>query len=579
MKIHGFLAVLLATLFVTSLAFAADDVAFPEIKDAKLLQDDWYGKFAEGKKAGYSNTKISEVKYNDKECLLVVTTDFGQVTVGDKAVKRDNVTKALVLKDNFAPLYYSSNTVTPVYKLSEVAKFEQKGKGWVVSLTTKLNDKSQTDTVNVDNCPMLYADAGLQYMYGQKMLKNKGAIRLAVLDTILKASNDEDYTYSGETKEGEGDKARTFTLVKAQQSTIWFGPDGKMERSIISDGIFAQILSDEKTAKNFDEKWPGYKKPDYLAGDVLTIASAGVKMHRPSAQYFFAAMFDANIFVVADPINEMAVIGLFICGVPDGADPKHALELFGPSMKEFKFGDGKMIDIGKRKCLSGDLTRGAGMEAGSGKYYIIIENGAMIFLLAAGQQGVFAGAEKDMMKYIETMEFVKPVFDESKLLVTDKAAGLKLKLPNPGWVTSTPDPRRGITSMVVHVWSQAVVLVQTLPAQEGLTMDALVKNISNGKKVTGQGDMKVGKVDAKWMDTEETANDQTIVRRYIIMPHDKGFIVILGGAEKETWNKMKTEIESVLKSVEFTEEKPKDETKPNPAEKPNPDNKPKADEK
>jgi len=81
------------------------------------------------------------------------------------------------------------------------------------------------------------------------------------------------------------------------------------------------------------------------------------------------------------------------------------------------------------------------------------------------------------------------------------------------------------------------------------------------------------------MDTEETANDQTIVRRYIIMPHDKGFIVILGGAEKETWNKMKTEIESVLKSVEFTEEKPKDETKPNPAEKPNPDNKPKADEK
>jgi len=551
------IAVVIVTwaIIISAAAAHADDVKFPEIKEGKVIQDGWYGIFAEGKKIGYSNTKITEVKYEDKDCLLIESMDLYRMTVGDKVIERQRITRSLVTKGTNAPVYYSADTTAPKFKLSELAKFEQTDKGWTVTVVTTLNDKSATDTVNVENNPDLCLGDALPYFYGQKMLKDKKNVDFNYINFTMKATERMSYKYKGEETEDEGDKARTFNLVEAGTATLWYGHEGKVERS--DDMGQDMLLTDEKTAKNLDAKWDGYKAPAYLADDILTVAPAGVKIHRPAPQYIFATMFDKNIFVVMDPVNEIGIFSMFFSDVPAGTDYNDALTVLRPILKSaFEFGEGKMIDIGKTKCLSGNVTTGAGLEAGTGKYYMIIHDGEMLLLMGVGAGDGYAAVEKDITKWIESIEFIKPVYDESRILVTDKAASVTYKVPNPAWVNAPNQPQQHITSMMAHIWTRSAFYVQVLPTQPGLTADALVAQISQGKQVRDHGDTKVGKYDAKYVETEDAQEGRTLVMRYVIITRDKDVVVLGTVATKENWEKVKSEIESIQKSVEFTEEEP-----------------------
>lgn len=535
----------------------AEDVTFPELKEAKVIQDNWYSVFAEGKKIGYAHFVVSELKYADKDCLLIETTEIGEMTVGDKPLRREETNRMLVRKDTFSPLYYMSSRTTPVCKLSETARFEQKDKAWAVTVTTALNDKTATDAINLDNVPSLYIEDTLGYLYGQQMLKNKENTQFTYFDFTKKTTDTADYSYEGEKTEGEGDKAGTVQVVVAQENTLWYDSDGKIKRITTGGNFFAQILSDENTAKSPDEKWDGYKAPDCIAGDTLTIAPAGLKIHRPAPQYSFVTMFDKNVFAVTDTVDEIAVVGMFLGGVPEGTDYNDALGVFRPALKsEFELGEGKMIDIGKTKCLSGDFKRGKGLEADSGKYYMIIHDGEMLLLMGVGAGDGYAAVEKDITKWIESIEFIKPVYDESKLLVTDKTAGLTYKLPNPGWIQTGGNPQLGISTVVAHIWTKSHFYVQAVPTQPGATQDVLVAKLSEGKKVTDQGGMKVGKYDAKYVVTEGANGDQTLTMQQVVIQRDKDFVILGAVALKDNWDKMKSDIDSILKSVEFTEEKP-----------------------
>jgi hypothetical protein len=535
----------------------AEDVTFPELKEAKVIQDNWYSVFAEGKKIGYTHFVVSELKYADKDCLLIETSDSVQATVGGKVLTHEEINRALITKDGNAPLYYSANTTAPEFKMSETAKFQQKDKGWTVTVVTTLNDKSATDTVNVENNPDLCLGDALPYFYGQKMLKDKKNADFTIFSFNKKAADQVSYTYKGEKTEGEGDKARTLQLVESDQGIIWYGPDGTVERSDLGDILMVQVLTDEKTAQDFTAKWDGYKAPDCIAGDTLTIAPAGLKIHRPAPQYSFVTMFDKNVFAVTDTVDEIAVVGMFLGGVPEGTDYNDAFAVVRPALKsEFELGEGKMIDIGKTKCLSGDFKRGKGLEADSGKYYMIIHDGEMLLLMGVGAGDGYAAVEKDITKWIESIEFIKPVYDESKLLVTDKTAGLTYKLPNPGWIQTGGNPQLGISTVVAHIWTKSHFYVQAVPTQPGATQDVLVAKLSEGKKVTDQGSMKVGKYDAKYVVTEGANGDQTLTMQQVVIQRDKDFVILGAVALKDNWDKMKSDIDSILKSVEFTEEQP-----------------------
>jgi len=555
-------------MLAASFAARAEDVVFPELKDAKLVQDNWYSAYAEGKKIAYANTTVSEVKFNDKDCLLIEITDIGEMTVGDKALKREQVQRSLVIRDTYAPLYYYSSQKTEALTLVEIGRFEQKGNGWEVTVTTALNNKTATETYKVDAIPDLYLEESLPYLYSKAMLKDKQNGNLAFFAFEKKAADHKQYAYKGEKTEGEGDKARVFQLVEDGTTTLWYGPEGNVERVITMDGLSAEILSDEKTAKDPEAKWDGYKAPDFLAGDTLTIKVAGVKIQRPAPQYSFLAMFDKNGFVIIDYFGGVEMVGWFLDGVPKGTecnDGFEQLKSLGIFATDYKVGDGKVIDIGKNKCFSGTLTRGAGLEAGSGKYYLFIEGSRALFIMAVGKGDMFAVAEKDITHSLESIEFFEPVYDESKLTITDKAANLKYRVPNHGWVAGPSNPRMG-GSMVMHMWMCASFNVKFIPAQPGLTADALYTKMAADKSVLNKGDMKIGKYDAKFVDIEIKLNDATLIlngvtmiRRHVVIQREDGILMLTAMAPKESWEKILPDIESILKSVEFTEpEKPQE---------------------
>jgi hypothetical protein len=543
-------------MLAASFAARAEDVVFPELKDANLVQDNWYSAYAEGKKIAYTNTTVSEVKFNDKDCLLIEITDIGEMTVGDKALKREQVQRSLVIRDTYAPLYYYSSQKTEALTLVEIGRFEQKGNGWEVTVTTTLNDKTATETYKVDAIPSLYLEDSLPYLYGKAMLKDKQDGKLAFFDFEKKAADHKQYAYKGEKTEGEGDKARVFQLVADGITTMWYGPEGTVERVITMDGLSAEILSDEKTAKDPEAKWDGYKAPDYIQGDTMTIKAAGIKIQRPAPQYSFLAMFDKNVFAIADYFGGVGVVGLFLDGVPKGTEYSDGLEklkTLGTIATECKFGDGKVIDIGKNKCFSGTLTGGAGLEAGSGKYYLFIEGSRALFFTAAGKGDTFAAAEKDITHCLESIEFFEPMYDESKLTFTDKAANLKYRVPNPGWVAGPPNPKAGISSLVAHIWTRAGFYVQFIPAQPGVTTDAILAKLSENKKVANKGEMKIGKYDAKFVDIEAPVNGVDMIMRHVMIQREDGILLLGAVATKESWEKILPDIESILKSVEFTE--------------------------
>ena len=559
MKTRGICAALVvcSLMLGASVAAWAEDVAFPEVTDAKVVRDDWYGIFAEGKKIGYSNVRVSEIRCDEKPCLLIETIEVDSMKAGDKEIKREQTDRAIVEKMDFAPMYHSSVTAATLFKSSVIAKAEKGKDCWKLTVTRTFNDKSATETKDIPSKGFVYFDSSLRAVYRELYLKSKISVTFHVFDLDNTGARDKNFGYGGERTEGEGDKAVTYQLLQDAQATLWYAPDGTVARLVFGDNTLAGILTDEKSALDPGAKMEDYKAPDYITGNVMTAKPLGVKLTRPNDSWVVMNLFEQGGFVVADYFNEASIGAIVFSGVPKGVDSAAALARMREIYKgRYTLGDGQEVDAGKNKCLRGALTANSALGADNGEYFIFMPEGRAVCIVAAASGDTYAAMRKDLAECVNSIEFVAPEVDEAKLIVTDGLTGLQMRRPGAGWMVITGGAAQGTNILIVHAWTQSRITVRDMPANPKLTADTFIKEVTGGAPSLGGGDFKAGEYQGKWVDIETAQGDATLVFRFAAISRENDLIFIQCQAAKENWEALKPDIDAMIQSLNFEEQKP-----------------------
>jgi hypothetical protein len=550
-----FIPMLIACAFIAAAAAAcAEDVKFPEVKEGKVIQDNWYGMFAEGKKIGYVHTVMSEAELDGKPCLLIQSTETGETKTDGATGKIEIAGRMIVNKNDMTPMFYSANTVTPKLKYSITAKVEKNDGKWTATVTKTLNDKSETESAQLDAPEAVYFKDVLPLLYRDKFLAEKKEADFWYIDFAEMKAHTTRYTYKEEITEGEGENARKFNVVVAGgEETLFFTADGILERETPQFGILTLLLSDEQKAKNFDEKLDGYKAPDYLTGDVLTVKEFGLKITCPDASYVPMLIPNLPVFGFLYPFTQTGIAGFFVHEIPEGTEYAAALKRMTSfwDVTNAVVGEGKEVEIGKQKCFSGPLTRGKGVLAESGEYYIFINGKRMLMLTATSKGDLFAGMKADVIKAIESIEFIEPEFDKDSMLVTDEATGVQFTLPNRNW-SALHGLARGAKTMAMNFWNQAYFFVATMEPPGGMKAEDMIALLGNGKDVVNKGDVQIGDYAGIWTETEAAQpNGITLVTRTIYVVRNNVIVFITFMAPKEMWKALEAERDALIKSLAF----------------------------
>jgi hypothetical protein len=535
---------------------AAEQVAFPDVKEGKVVEDNWYGIFAEGGKIGYGQDRISEITFNGKACLLMET--FETVQTSAQGAKREDVDRLIVEKDTYSPLFYSGTSTSPYYKHTLIAKAERQPSLWALTVTRTFNDKTSTDSLNLPGDDMIYFRGATGSLYRAKYLKDKKDATVNVFDLSEMKMDTEKFKYKGEKKMGEGAKAISCQVVENEDIETWYGPEGKPIKGIVGEGFLVYVNTDEKSAKDMAATLEGYKAPDCLAGDVLTAKEQGIKLTRPAKSYFFLPSFKDNYVSLLDLTTGIKISAFAVPGGAKGATLPEALKHFRDS-SHYHLTDGKEIDVGKNRCLYGLCKGGEDVDADTGEYFIFIREDRVVLVIAHAPGDVYKKAEKDIEKCVESLEFVKPEYDESKLAFTDKTTSLQLKLPNPGWKVMEREEGEGALFTLYQIWTRSFISGRQLPALDAdVTPQQALQTLAKRNNATGSGVMKVGKYDAIWLEYSHQSKDgdKLMVRQFIVF-RENDAVGLLIVAQADAWNKIKADLDSILQSLKFPEEKEK----------------------
>ncbi|MFH1550394.1 MAG: hypothetical protein ABIH04_07540 [Planctomycetota bacterium] len=353
---------LVLCLFASYASFAAgsEKLAFPKVKEGKVLEDNWYHLFVGTTKVGYINIRVMGTNCDGESCLLFNIKEVVRIKNGDKALEREEVERILVSRESLRPMYYAKDVSAPKFKYSKIAKVEKKDNSWVLTTQLNVNGKNEERTKTFSGVDEVYFKRTIYWLYRLKYLKEKKNVEFNVYDLDEDSIGPETCEYEGEVVEGEGEDAVTFNVVCLGEDRYWCDSDGTLARRITGDGFIGDILTDEKTAKDFSAERIGYKMPEYFNDGVLTVKELGIKMESPVKSVFVitAAAENIQMIIVLDPVQESGFVAISFFGVPKGTKYEDALEKMKKIFKESEMGPGKMRDAGKNKCMTGSFKKG-----------------------------------------------------------------------------------------------------------------------------------------------------------------------------------------------------------------------------
>jgi len=554
------IAALLVALFATS-AFAAEEITFPKVKEGKVLEDNWYHEFAEGTKIGYTREKIVEVKCEGKECLLIEIDSTLKIKNAGKTLKSEESISMIVSRDGWVPMYYMIKMRAPDLKLSRTAKVEKKGRAWSLKVSIAVNGKTSFEERNLSSRNALCFENGGLFLYREKYLKENKRAAIDIIDFDLLGLRTVGYSVIEKKTEGEGESAKTFKLVDGLEGTIWYDSESRIDRIIGRDGQYASILTDRKKAKKFTAEMEGYKAPDSIKGDTFFEKSLGIEIKRPGNLYFFAPRLENYTLEIIDYLRNSHIMVKTFYETPKGVSFDDAFnrikEYYNKnSGSRYLFGDGKVVDAGKQKCLRGSFAFRKGDDAYSGEYHIFVLDDRVVYILAVSLGDTYEKVEKEMTACLDSISFKKPEFDESRFLFIDKHTGLRLKMPHAGWLVVPYDSKRGDGSVFYmrHLWQDALVVAQVRPGMAGAKVEALLKMLKNAPGVTASGTLKAGQYDAAWSDMETVRGGSKRKMRNVAIIKGKEIIFLTMTVDKENWEKSGPDFDAIMKSLDFVEQ-------------------------
>ena len=113
--IAGF--VLLSVLFASVAAYA-EEVTAPKIKEGKVLEENWYNAFLEGKKIGYRYSCVKEAEISGKKVLVFEYVEKHIFKVKGKTLNQEANNMAVVTRDSYEPIYYFDSVKSPGFERS-----------------------------------------------------------------------------------------------------------------------------------------------------------------------------------------------------------------------------------------------------------------------------------------------------------------------------------------------------------------------------------------------------------------------------------------------------------------------------
>ena len=554
------IAVLLTALFATS-AFAAEKITFPRVTKGKVVEDNWYHEFAEGKKIGYTREKIVEVKYEKEECLLIEIDSTYKIKSGGKTLKSEDSISMIVSRDGWVPMYYERELRTPDLKLSRTAEVENKGNVHTLKVSITANGKTSFEKKDLLSANALCFEGSGMLMYRAKYLEEKKGAVIGVIDFDLLDLRTVEYSVIEEKTEGEGENAKTFRLVDGLIGTIWYDSESRIDRITGRDGQYASILTDRRKAKDFKAEMEGYKAPDSIKGDAFFEKSLGIEIKRPDKCYFFAPNLENNSLEVIDYLRSSHIIVRTFYETPKGLSLDDAFkrikeyysEMAGPACR---FGDGKVVDAGEQKCLRGDFAFRQGVDAYSGEYHIFVLDDRVVFILAVSLADTYEKVKKEITACVDSISFRKPEFNDSKFLFADKHTGLRLKLPHAGWRAVPFDSKKGDGSVFYmrHMWQDALVLAQVRQGMPGMKIEAILGLLKRAPGVTKSGTLKVGKYDVAWAESETARGGKKMKMKSVAIIKGEEIIFLTMMVDKENWEKTGPDFDAIIKSLDFVEQ-------------------------
>ncbi|MFH1550392.1 MAG: hypothetical protein ABIH04_07530 [Planctomycetota bacterium] len=553
------IAALLVALFATS-AFAAEKITFPTVTKGKVVDDNWYHEFAEGRKIGYTHEKIVEVKCEGEECLLIEVDSTYKMKSAGKTLKSEDSISMIVSRDGWTPMYYERKMRAPGLKLSRDAKVEKKNAAWNLKVSITANGKTSFEERDLLSANALcFENCGL-LMYRAKYLEEKIRAVIDIIDFDLLDLRTVEYSVIEKKTEGEGENARTFRLVDGLEGTIWYDSESRIDRITGRDGQYASILTDKKKVKDFTAEMEGYKAPDSIKGDAFFEKSLGIEIKRPDKCYFFAPNLENYSLEIIDYLRSSHIMVRTFYETPKGISLDDAFKRIKEYYSEMAgpvclFGDGKVVDAGEQKCLRGDFAFRQGVDAYSGEYHIFVLDDRVVFILAVALADTYENLKKEMTACVDSISFKKPEFDESRFLFTDKHTGLRLKMPHAGWLVVPYDSKKGDGSVFFmrHLWQNALVLAQVRPGMPGMKIEAILGLLKRAPGVTKSGTMKVGKYDVAWAEAETARGGKKMKMKSVAIIKGEELIFLTMMVDKENWEKTGQDFDAIMKSLDFIE--------------------------
>jgi len=554
------IAALLVALFATS-AFAAEEITFPKVSKGKVVDDNWYHEFAEGRKIGYTREKIVEVKCEGKECLLIEIDSTLKIKNAGKTLKSEDNISMIVSRDGWVPMYYERKMRAPDLKLLRTAEVENKGNVRTLKVSITVNGKTSLEEKKLSGRNVLcFENCGL-LMYRAEYLEEKKMAAIDIIDFDLLGLRTVEYSIIEKKTEGEGESAKTFRLVDGLEGTVWYDSESRIDRIIGRDGQYASILTDKRKAKKFTAEMEGYKAPDSINGDTFFEKSLGIEVKRPDKLFFFAPHLENYSLEIIDYLRNSHIMVKTFYETSKGLSLDDAFKKIKKYYGKIPgsdclFGDGKVVDAGKQKCLRGDFAFRKGVDAFAGEYHIFVLDDRVVYILAVSLGDTYKNVKKEMTACVDSMLFKKPEFDESRFLFVDKHTGLRLKMPHAGWFVVPNDSKNGSGSpfFMRHLWQDALVVAQVRQGMPGMKVEALLKMLKNAPGISASGTLKAGNCDAAWADMETVRGGRKVKMRNVAIIKGKEIIFLIMTVDKENWEKSGPDFDAIMKSLDFVEQ-------------------------
>jgi hypothetical protein len=406
----------------------------------------------------------------------------------------------------------------------------------------------------------LYVEALLDRVYARLYLKDKKEAWLDYYDIEADEPAGAAYAFVEEKTVGEGDGKGSYAVVETGNTRVWFDSSGGVARRETADGMTTVARSSKEAAEKYPAALAGYKPNDAVRGADIVLEKMGVRMKRPSSNYFLSISSDEFMAVLEIPARGCSLVVAFMPGLYDDApasDVVAAYERMTASMYpsgKVKFDAGKIDETNALKPFAGATTITVNLHKAKGLYWFFREKGRGVFVTFTAFEKDFAALEKDIRDAVGTLKLNDPKFKFEPQAFYDKTARIGVTPPGPAWEIETEYLKEGIIFILSYLWLEADCFAEIIEPPKDLTVQDIFDEFTHteGVVVKNKREAKVSGLPAAVIDVIETAQPEEgaepvkYIGRHIVIIRGRELIAVRIAVREDQFKLFEKDLDKIV---------------------------------